>query len=439
MSVGMVKILSNLFWQFGNQAITILNGIFITAMVAGHLGPESFGILGSSLSVINIFAPLFTLSLDSILVREYLQSPASRAQVFWTAVTARGLMSIFIIALLFAALQNGIIVSASKAEYLTLCIAILSCLYSPLSVARLIFDAELSSKYVVVASNTVILASACAKIFMVANGYSLVPFALISFFEMLVIGIATIWIAYAKGWMPVFKLPSWRIFRTLLSESWPWMLSGLSVALYLNLDMFMLRSWRSASEAGIYSVVVRMSSIWYVIPTVLCSSFFPSLATLHRTDREKYRIRLLEFFSLNVAIAYACVISSLIVLPILIRILYGSKYEASIPIFYCHIFSIVFGFAGVARSQHLILERLHHFSMWATFAGMVVNVSCNCALIPKFGALGAAISTITGQGVAVLLSSAFMPRDSIFGLQLQSFFLKSFFSKSIFELRKIVS
>lgn len=432
-----MKILSNLFWQFGNQAISILNGVLVGAMVARHLGPENIGILANSLSVTSICFSLLTLGLDNILIREYLQNPSTRSNLFWTVFFARSLLAGVAMTVLFSALHSNVFSCPTRAEYLALCFAFLSCIYSPLAIIKLVFDAEVSSKYLIWVSNVIVLVSATIKVLMVVLGYTLVPFALLCLLELIVLGIASFWVAHLKGFIPAFCFPSWNLLRSLIRESWPLMLSGLSVAIYSNIDLAMLRSLRGPTEAGIYSVAVRMSTIWYIIPTIVCASFFPALAVLHRTDRDRYWTRLREFFSLNVAMAYLCVLFSLFTLPTMIRLLYGAKYEDSIPIFFCHIFSVIFVFWGVARSQHLTLERLHTFAMWATFSGMVMNVGCNWFLIPRYGAQGAAISTLVGQAAAALFSSALMPKStSTFGMQIESIFLKGFFSRSLIELKR---
>ncbi|MDZ4851323.1 MAG: flippase [Pirellulaceae bacterium] len=433
-----MKILSNLYWQFGNQAISILNGVVVGAMVARHLGPENVGVLANAMSLVGIVGPILALGLDSILIREYIQTPSSRSRVFWTVISARFVLCILVMFGLFIALNSKLLPTTTRVEYFALCFAFLSIFANPLAIFKLLFDAEVSSKYAIWAANAIVLVSAFTKVWMVFQGFTLVAFAFVALVEIFAINIATFAIAKHKRFVPEFCLPSWTTFRSLIAESWPMMLSGLCVAIYLNVDMAMLRSIRGPAEAGIYSVAVRMSTLWSVIPTIVCASFFPALAALHRSDRDRYWVRLRDFFSLNIAMSYLCVLFSLVVLPMMIRVLYGPKYEASIPVFFCHIFSIIFVFWGVARSQHLTLERLHAFSMWATFCGMLVNVSCNCVLIPKFGAMGAAVSTLAGQSVAALFSSAFMPRHaSTFGLQLESIYLKNFFSRSFFELRRI--
>jgi PST family polysaccharide transporter len=61
----------------------------------------------------------------------------------------------------------------------------------------------------------------------------------------------------------------------LLVESWPLILSGLTIILYMRIDQIMLAQMMGNEEVGLYSAVLIFSEIWYFIPTIIVSSIIP--------------------------------------------------------------------------------------------------------------------------------------------------------------------
>jgi O-antigen/teichoic acid export membrane protein len=91
--------------------------------------------------------------------------------------------------------------------------------------------------------------------------------------------------------------------------------------------------------------------------------------------------------------------------PWLIRLAYGPAFAGAAPVLALHIWSSVFVFLGVARSQFLINESFTRFYLAATVAGAALNIGLNCWLIPRHGPWGAALATVAAQAVAAWLSS----------------------------------
>ena len=75
----------------------------------------------------------------------------------------------------------------------------------------------------------------------------------------------------------------------LLVESWPLLLSGISIMVYMKIDQIMLGQILGDESVGIYSAALRISEIWYFIPMISslpmmdCCIWYPylSLGCLH--------------------------------------------------------------------------------------------------------------------------------------------------------------
>jgi len=250
-------------------------------------------------------------------------------------------------------------------------------------------------------------------------------------------GIVTFLVSRRLGLVPTFVLPSKEIFRGVIQECWPLIISSLSVVLYMNVDCLMLRAMDSSKEAGIYAVAARLSMVWYFLPVALGASFLPWLTKIYHDNPDRYRGALQRYFEINALLSYACVLVAFFTFPILINLLFGPKYHESLVVFQAHIFGVIFVFMGTARAQHLNLTKMHVFNMASTLLGLFINVGLNYYLIPLYSSYGAAISTVISFSVSAYLSSFLFPQlSSIAMLQTTSWLTSPF--KSYFILKELI-
>ena len=63
-----------------------------------------------------------------------------------------------------------------------------------------------------------------------------------------------------------------------MKDSWPLLLSGLVVMVYMRIDQIMIKNMINDEAVGYYSSAVRLCEAWYFIPVTLCNSLFPAIA-----------------------------------------------------------------------------------------------------------------------------------------------------------------
>ena len=94
----------------------------------------------------------------------------------------------------------------------------------------------------------------------------------------------------------------------------------------------------------------------------------------------------------------------------LITFLFGEAYLASADVLTIHIWSGAFVALGIASSNWLISEDLQKLSMLRTSLGAVVNIILNFILIPSYGIVGAAFTTLISQITAAFIFDLFYKR-----------------------------
>jgi len=218
------------------------------------------------------------------------------------------------------------------------------------------FQSQVLSKFTVIARNAAFLVIAVVKIILILQQAPLVAFALAGLGEIVLAAAGLVAACRVHG----YRLQFWQGSRArmveLLRESWPLVLSGLAIIVYMQIDQIMLGQMSGDEAVGLYSAAIRLSEVWYFIPTIIVSSVFPAIVEAKKLDSAVYYERLKKLFSLLAGIAYGVSIPLTFLAPYLVRILYGQGYLAAVPILSIHIWASLFVFIGVGQGPWNITE-----------------------------------------------------------------------------------
>ena len=274
------------------------------------------------------------------------------------------------------------------------------------------FQSQVQSKLTVWAKNSAFLVMAIVRISLVQSRAPLWSFAAAQVAE-LALGAIGLLFAYKWGGG---MLSSWRVRRRrafqLLQQSWPVILSGMAVIIYMRIDMIMLKLMRDDVAVGMYATATRISEVWYFIPMAIVSSVSPAIIRAKDNPR-LYYARLARLFSLMSFIAIVVGTAIAMCSHWIIHALYADEFDQATSVLAVHVWASVFVFLGVAQGPWNMAENLLKLGFYRTLAGAIANVLLNFVLIPKYSALGAAIATV--------VSNAFDVRTRpIFFLQLKS-------------------
>lgn len=426
------KVKRNVVWLVGDKSLTLFHGLIVGAAVARYLGPSALGVLAFAGSIFAITSVLTTFGSNAVITREFIVKE-DQGTLFWSVLVTRTILGCLAYSLIISAVFTGHFSDIGEDDVWAICIICFPVLLGGCEVARAMLNAKLLSKYAVMTTHAVLLVTSTAKLLLIYFGATLQSFATVTALQGICGTVLLFLFAQRMGHVPKFKPPSFYEVKKLFVECWPLMVSALSIVIYMNVDCLMLRLMVDSTEAGIYSVAVRLSGVLYFFPVALGTSLLPWLAKTHG-DSPSYLRTLARFFEINVLVAYASIAIAMLVFPWLIDLLFKEDYAKSIPVFRWHVFGVLFVFLGSARGQHLNLEKHHLFNMLATLSGMVFNVLLNWFLIPRYGSYGAAIATVAGFSLSSTLSSFFHPRLREVGrMQVTSLFTSVFKAKSIIK------
>jgi PST family polysaccharide transporter len=366
--------------------------------VARYLGPEQFGQLNYAIAFVGIFGAIAGLGLNGIVVRDIVREPESANTTLGTAFVLQVVGSLIAVALIV-----GAIAWLRPDDTLTramVAILGLSLVFKSTEVVKYWFASQVQSRYTVWIENGAFVIMAGVKVAMILRQAPLMAFVWITLAEAVLIAIGLPIIYTTRGGALGAWKPRIARAKSLLRDSWPLILSGLAIMIYMRIDQIMLGQMLGAREVGNYAAAVSISEVWYFIPIMIASSVFPSTIETKTHSENLYYQRLQTLFNMMVLASVAIAVPVTFFSDWIVELLYGSDFRQAGGILTITIWAGVFVFLGVASSNWLLAENLQTISFYRTAIGALINVSLNYLLIPEYGAQGAAFATLVSYGFA---------------------------------------
>ncbi len=396
------KLVANISWLVVERVLLMVVGLGVNVWFVRYVGPEQFGEYSYALSFVGLFTAFVALGMDAVVVRELTRSPESESEILGTAVALRAAAG----SVAWAAAVGTIIWMRAPPQTRTLvAITAGSSLFVGLAGFELWFQAKQAGRALVMSRMGVLLASYAVRIALIEANAPLEAFAVL-FLATSGATAAALFVGWRRlterrsplRWSQAFARALWR-------DSWPLIAMTVSIAIYMKIDQVMLTAMRGEAENGIYAVAVTFSELWYFLPLAVATSVYPMLvAARERGAPGEYAVATQRFYDGIIGVGYAVAVPLCLAAGPLIQVLFGPQYGGSVTPFRVHIASLPFVCVGVARGRYLVTEGMTGFAVWATVAGAIANVSGNLILIPRWGATGAAWSTLLSYALANFIS-----------------------------------
>jgi PST family polysaccharide transporter len=415
------RILSNTGWLAGDRIIRLGVGLVVTSWLARYLGPSKFGQLNYAVAFVYLYSILGALGLESIVVRSFIREPENRDRLLSTTFFLKLVGGILSFVLALATLYYT---HADPTTTALVAIISLGTIIQATDTIDFWFQSQVKSKWSVLSRNTGFFTAAVLKIVLLAIHADIIWFAIASMLEIAIGGAGMTYFLIRMKEAPKAWKPDLKLAGHLLGQSWPLLLAGVSVMVYMRIDQIMLEKMSGQAAVGLYSAAVRVSEIFYFVPTAVASSILPSIVRARALSREIYLGRIQKYFNLSAIMAISIALPTTFAAPLITRLLYGAQYNGVSAILTVHIWATLFVFMGVARGQYLLSEGRFVYIMVSGAAGAVCNVLLNLVWIPRYGAFGSALATVVSYGVADVVSSfCYRPTFYVGIMQLEAIFL----------------
>ena len=388
------------FWVFWIVALRIL-------------GPERNGEYAFAVNLLTYFAALTEFGLGTVLTRDIARSNADLRPVFGAGLVIRlrlvGISAPLMLALALVYSATG---SVSRATVITAAVLAVGLLPTALGQAYAsVYGAwERMDRRGLVAAGTSALTVGLGLL-LLGSGAGVVGLAVAG----TVSGTASLLVlARPVGFALLRTGGQGRAHRSpLLAAGFPLMLNGLLATAFVQLDILVLQAIEGTTVVGHYNAAYKFINALNVIPAAVVLAAFPLMAraaedpeTLGRWLARTWRV-LISFAAPAVVLLFAYA-------QPLVGVLLG---EAFLP-FTAQALAILIWFLPLSylngTLQYVVISLDRQW--WLTPAFLVTtlfNVGANLALVPVFGFLAAAATTIASEAVLLAMLALILRRDHV--------------------------
>ena len=235
------KYLGNTSWLFGEKVVRLIVTFFVGILIVRYLGPNDFGLLSYAISFAGLFSTLATLGLDTIITRELVKQPKKRDIILGSVFTIRLIGSFLSFVFIGIAVW---LTSENPFTVLLIAIIALSTIFQSFNVIDYYFQSRVQAKYSVIVLFTSLMLGSLIKVILIILEADLIWFAMVTSLE---IGFLAI------GYLIVYKIndlkiTNWKYQKDLalnmLKDSWPLILSGLAIAIYMKIGQIMAQRFQ---------------------------------------------------------------------------------------------------------------------------------------------------------------------------------------------------
>ncbi len=402
-SAGLRRMVSGFSQTVVQRILRLGISVFITGLLARHLGSAGFGALSASLALVSLLYTLAELGMGRVLVRELLREGADKVALMGSSFYTRLATGVA----LFAALAAYALFFEPAHATLLLIYGLALLTHAATDVLAW-FEAERDMPAAGWCQFGGFIVSVLAIVAGLIWHAPLWFFAFTFIIECLVTA-AALFVRYHQlggAW----RAWSWKktLSFTLLRESWYEVATQLTLLMLLRLDAVMVQAMRGETEAGYYSAAVRISEVGYFIPMLLAGFMLPPLMQRKELGAPDYRDRLADYFGISLACTLPIALGIVCTSDWLVRLLFGSAYLPAAPMLTVHAWALIPFALGIVRTQYLTIEGKLWANIPAVVAALIINIALNWLWIPEHGGLGAAWATLIAYSAAWMVSTPFM-------------------------------
>lgn len=405
-----IKVASNSFWMMMSKIYSMIVSLFVGSISARYLGPANYGLLNYGMALISFFTTVSALGLSFTMVVEMVKRPDKAGDYLGIALVMRLVASL----ISFSAIISVVVIIESENRLLQIVTALqaISVVLNTYEILLYWFQMQLQMKLVTIASMIALTVTGIWRITLLVLNATVEFFALSNSITALICGGIIVLIFIKKEHPRLgFKLEDGKY---LIRNSYHFIISGLAVALYSQLDRIMIGKMLSSDMVGLYSAAMVIATMWEFVPHALINSVRPVITELRQKNKkdyiQKYKLLLLGINTLGLIVSIGFMVSG----DFVVYILYGSSYIASVDALKILIWSTSLAMIGTARVVWLVNEGIGGYEKYFTIMGSMINIILNALFIPIWGIIGAAFTTLLSQIFVVIIAPLFFKKTRYF-------------------------
>lgn len=408
--------LYNFSWTFLDRIVKIISSMLVGVIFTRYLGPIKFGEYSFVISWVSIFSTIALVGSEHISIK-YL----SKFTVFSILKSYHKLKKILFYSGLICFLISvtlAKIIFDEKPEFIAVSIASISLMFQYYYTSSFLLQAKekfsLLGKINIIQSLFSITIKVLLIYFKVSLDFFYLSFALDGLIFLIIYRLLISSHEFHSTGSNIIS------FKNLIKESYPLLLSGLLLTIYLKVDQFLIKGILGNKDLGIFTVVIRLTEASVIVPYAYLQVFMPKIFNkTNKSDQFLYdSVIIMAFFIAGIVTLFSQQI---------INIFFGEAFiEAILPLRIC-IWSIVFLTFGQLNFYFSVSDNDTKTILKKVIVGLLFNLITCYFLTTHFGIVGTAISTLVSYFFSALFLVFFFPNQR---WQIKYFFRTLNFVKS---------
>lgn len=388
------RLASNTAIGLGGNAVQRTLTFVITLVLARGLGEEDFGRYSYVTAYVFLFGFLADLGIERVVTREVARRPADAGVLLGSALAVKFTLSLGATA---AAILTAF---ALGLEGETLVCVIVAAIGLPMTIEHVFrgyFQSRYQAAYTYLTTMPgtlwfLLVALAVTRwhwplYSLFALGLALAPLIVAGLF----------WVARYRMHL-VFHVRRATMLRLLRESAELGGFIGLFL-LSMRLDQILLFHLRGDGELALYAVGVRLGEALGIIPEAAVMTIFPLLASSEHRAPERFRATYRLGFKYLAATGVFVAFTLTLLRHEIVRVMYGAAFaEAAMPVAILG-WNTCFAYLGVIHISLFVAQSRQRALMGVSLVALLVNIALNLALIPGWGASGAALGALLANVV----------------------------------------
>ena len=370
--------------------------LVLTAYLTRTLGPSAYGILGFGTALLSYFLLFTRLGFDVVGIRDVARTPQRAAELTGVITSIQFLLSgvayVLFVAIVLLLPKSGLFKLVLLIQGLALFAQAFSMEWVYQGIERMgvlatrivaIAVLHLVTVLVLVHSPEDVALAAAAQVgaLLLLNGWLVLRF--VRDFGRLRLRV---------------NISAW---RAMLPSALSIAASTFMIGIFYNVDQVMLGFFRSEAEIGLYAASVRALTAALIPATVIAQAFFPALSNA-KGDHEIMRERARSFAATMLPVGLPLAVAAALLARPLIVLFAGASYAPAAGAFTLLMANAGLVYVNMTFGRPVLAWDREKTYMIIVGGGALLDIVLNLLLIPAYGIVGAASTTVMAQLVVFI-------------------------------------
>ncbi len=398
----------------GSQLVTWALTLALTLVLPRYVGPSGVGEIQIAQSIWMVLGVLIAFGMDILLVKAIARDPARAGSLVGSSFALRG--GLFLLSCLAAALYLGL-------HQFPPAITALVVLCGVAQLFNQFASASAAALQGLELMGAVSLATIVSKVVNTGLGIAVLMLGY-GVYGVAFVGILSVLALFLIQFVALRRATGIRLRAGepplgLLRAGSPYLFSGLTLALYSQIDVLIISTLVNTTVVGWYSAALLLFGTLQFVPVALTTSVFPALTRTAKSDPARAAALLRRSFDLMLLISVPTGLGLLVVGQPLMVLLYGPEFAPGGAVLAVLGLVVPMTYLNILLGRFLIAADRQVTWTLVMIGATLVTVPLDLWLVPLCqrlygnGALGGALSFVIAELGMTLAGLALLPRGAL--------------------------